>query len=157
MGVAGLDLRNMDLRTSGDGGEVPKGEKSGHQEGELGSKLKGAGSVSDRNMAGKSPSRDMIFRADKIDLKSLDVQLEKHLSRVWSRSVEHQVQRPKEAWEIDPSKLEIRYLIAQGTYGTVYRGTYETQDVAGITQLTALSLLVLCYAVSYCCMDIVIE
>nr|GMD77317.1 serine/threonine-protein kinase HT1-like [Ipomoea batatas] len=120
----------MDLRTSVDGGEVPKGDNSGHQVGELGSPLMGAGSVSARNMAEKSPSKDMIFRADKVDLKSLDVQLEKHLSRVWSRSVEHQVQRPKEAWEIDPSKLEIRYLIAQGTYGTVYRGTYDTQDVA---------------------------
>ncbi|CAI9775911.1 unnamed protein product [Fraxinus pennsylvanica] len=74
----------------------------------------------------------MIFRADKIDLKSLDVQLEKHLSRVWSKNVENQNQshKPKEVWEIDPSKLEIRYLVAQGTYGTVYRGTYDNQDVA---------------------------
>ncbi|CAI9771314.1 unnamed protein product [Fraxinus pennsylvanica] len=74
----------------------------------------------------------MIFRADKIDLKSLDVQLEKHLSRVWSRNIENpnQSQKPKEVWEIDPSKLEIRYLVAQGTYGTVYRGTYNNQDVA---------------------------
>ncbi|XP_073050208.1 serine/threonine-protein kinase 54 [Primulina eburnea] len=73
----------------------------------------------------------MIFRADKIDLKSLDVQLEKHLSRAWSRDIEAKgSQKPKEVWEIDPSKLEIRYLVAQGTYGTVYRGTYDNQDVA---------------------------
>ncbi|KAL6586272.1 hypothetical protein OROMI_001263 [Orobanche minor] len=66
----------------------------------------------------------MIFRADKIDLKSLDLQLEKHSSRVWSKNIKSQNKnRPKEVWEIDPSRLEIRYLVAQGTYGTVYRGT----------------------------------
>ncbi|KAK4364349.1 hypothetical protein RND71_015707 [Anisodus tanguticus] len=94
-------------------------------------KLKGLGAIDEKNMApGSISSNDMIFRADKIDLKSLDVQLEKHLSRVWSSNMENQNQRPKEVWEIDPSKLEIRYLVAQGTYGTVYRGTYDNQDVA---------------------------
>ncbi|CAM8949184.1 unnamed protein product [Rhodiola kirilowii] len=67
--------------------------------------------------------KDMIFRADKIDLKSLDAKLEKHLSRVWS-------QRTREEWEIDLLKLELRYMIARGTYGTVYRATYDSQDVA---------------------------
>ncbi|KAG6435577.1 hypothetical protein SASPL_100451 [Salvia splendens] len=77
-------------------------------------------------------SKNMIFRADKVDLKSLDVQLEKHLSQVWSRNIDsHSSQTaPKELWEIDPTKLEIRYLVAQGTYGTVYRGTYNSRDVA---------------------------
>ncbi|XP_073304286.1 serine/threonine-protein kinase 52-like [Primulina huaijiensis] len=99
-------------------GEVPKAEK-----------LKGA--LGDKGSGGLSSSKDMIFRADKIDLKSLDVQLEKHLSRAWSRDIEAKgSQKPKEVWEIDPSKLEIRYLVAQGTYGTVYRGTYNNQDVA---------------------------
>jgi len=90
-------------------------------EGALNSKMKGSGNIS---------SKDMIFRADKIDLKSLDAQLEKHLSRVWSRSAE--TKRPKEEWEVDLAKLDLRYVVAQGAYGTVYRGTYDTQDVAGI-------------------------
>lgn len=77
---------------------------------------------------GSLSSTSMIFRADKIDLKNLDAQLEKHLSRVWSRNTENQ--RPREEWEIDLAKLEMRYLVARGTYGTVYRGTYDGQDVA---------------------------
>lgn len=84
-------------------------------------KSKGVGNLS---------SKDMIFRADKIDLKSLDVQLEKHLSKVWSRNTSFAVNRPKEEWEIDIAKLNIRYSIAKGAYGTVYRGTYDGQDVA---------------------------
>ncbi|KAL3507863.1 hypothetical protein ACH5RR_033245 [Cinchona calisaya] len=127
----------MDMKTSEDGsGEVQKAENSENQNGNLNSsKLKGRGGVSEKNMSatalGSISSKDMIFRADKIDLKSLDVQLEKHLSRVWSRNVENNNNhKPKEEWEIDPSKLEIRYLVAQGTYGTVYRGTYNNQDVA---------------------------
>ncbi|KAL2508930.1 Protein kinase superfamily protein [Forsythia ovata] len=113
----------MDVKYSEEGGE-----KSENQE------LKGTGNLSDERLVTKSPgsisSNDMIFRADKIDLKNLDVQLEKHLSRVWSRNIENQNHKPKEVWEIDPSKLEIRYLVAQGTYGTVYRGTYDNEDVA---------------------------
>nr|GMD60153.1 serine/threonine-protein kinase HT1-like [Ipomoea batatas] len=120
----------MDKKASEEGGVMPKNEKL-H---ELGSKLKGIGSFSDRNIAPKSPgsisSKYMIFRADKIDLKSLDVQLEKHFSRVLSRNLENPNRVPQEDWEIDPSKLEIRYLVAQGTYGTVYRATYDSKDVA---------------------------
>ncbi|KAG6478936.1 serine/threonine-protein kinase STY13-like [Zingiber officinale] len=74
-------------------------------------------------------SNDMFFRADKIDLKSLDIQLEKQINKAWSKGKDDS-KRPKEGWEIDLSKLEIRYVIAQGTYGTVYRGTYDGQDVA---------------------------
>ncbi|KAM7280219.1 hypothetical protein ACFE04_007353 [Oxalis oulophora] len=74
-------------------------------------------------------NREMIFRADKIDLKSLDIQLDKYASKAWARNnVPHQ--RPKEEWEIDLSNLELRHLVAHGTYGTIYRGSYQDQDVA---------------------------
>lgn len=108
----------MDLTTKD--GVVDSLRKSDNEEGSVNSKVKGTGSLS---------GKDMLFRADKIDLKSLDMQLEKHLSWVWSRN---ESQRPKEEWEIDLSKLDMRNLIAQGTYGSVYRGTYDNQDVAGI-------------------------
>lgn len=86
----------------------------------LRSKSKGFGSISGKNM---------FLRADSIDLKSLDIQLEKKLSKVWMKDL-LSTPRPKEEWEIDLSKLVIRYVIAQGTFGTVYRGTYDGQDVA---------------------------
>lgn len=94
-------------------------------------------------------------RADQIDLKSLDEQLQRHLSRAWTmeknknkREQEDyedglQLSRPmhtsrssttvrRQEWEIDPSKLIIKGAIARGTFGTVHRGIYDGQDVAGI-------------------------
>lgn len=106
--------------TSEDGGDIKPPKKVGNQELGTNSTVKVLGSVC---------SKDMMFRAYQIDLKSLDIQLKKHLCRVWSRNI--CTQGPKEEWEIDLSKLDIRYVIAQGTYGTVYRGTYDSQDVAG--------------------------
>ncbi|XP_022974439.1 serine/threonine-protein kinase STY17-like [Cucurbita maxima] len=96
-------------------------DSKGNEDKSLNSKDASMGSIS---------SKDMIFRADKIDLKNLDMQLEKHLSRVWSKRVGVETQKPKEEWEIDLSKLDIRYVVAHGTYGTVFRGTYDNQDVA---------------------------
>nr|GEU98093.1 serine/threonine-protein kinase HT1-like [Tanacetum cinerariifolium] len=77
-------------------------------------------------------NKDSFLRADKIDFKSWDVQLDKHLSRVWSRDREasNNNNAKKEEWEIDLAKLDIRNVIAHGTYGTVYRGVYDGQDVA---------------------------
>ncbi|KAA3476266.1 serine/threonine-protein kinase HT1-like [Gossypium australe] len=77
-----------------------------------------------------SKKRDMFLRADKIDFKSWDLQLDKHLSRALSRERGISSTIEKEEWEIDLAKLDIRNVIAHGTYGTVYRGLYDTQDVA---------------------------
>ncbi|KAA8550833.1 hypothetical protein F0562_002517 [Nyssa sinensis] len=85
----------------------------------LGLKAKDVGSIS---------NKEMFLRADKIDFKSWDIQLEKHLSRVWTR--ESEVHMKKEEWEIELDKLDIKSVIAHGTYGTVYRGAYDGQAVA---------------------------
>ncbi|KAL6006949.1 hypothetical protein ACLOJK_032445 [Asimina triloba] len=81
---------------------------------------------------------DGFVRADQIDLKSLDDQLDRHLSRAWTmdkkrESLEEEKRRPvtRQDWEIDPAKLIIRTVIARGTFGTVHRGFYDGQDVAG--------------------------
>ncbi|GAB2289539.1 hypothetical protein Dimus_038053 [Dionaea muscipula] len=82
-----------------------------------------------------------FVRADQIDLKSLDEQLERHLTRRISldnkrASADEGSQRNrsplkvKHDWEIDPSKLIIKSVIARGTFGTVHRGIYDGQDVA---------------------------
>lgn len=109
--------------SSVDGAEgAVKNEKADNNEGDKALLSK----VSDM----KSPSnKDLFFRADKIDFKSWDIQLEKHLSRVWSREREV-LPRKTEEWEIELAKLDIRHEIARGTYGTVYRGAYDGQDVA---------------------------
>lgn len=78
-------------------------------------------------------SKNVIFRSDKIDIKQLDVLLEKHLIKIFPKSIE--VKSPKEAWEIDLAKLDLQYSVARGGYGTVYRGTYDNQHVAGIYTL----------------------
>ncbi|KAF7022935.1 hypothetical protein CFC21_035564 [Triticum aestivum] len=102
--------------------------------------------------AGGGGSGDAGFvRADQIDLKSLDEQLERHLSRQ-ERDAPAVVQpgsrrggsarlgepqppppqqrRRREDWEVDPAKLVIKGVIARGTFGTVHRGVYDGQDVA---------------------------
>jgi hypothetical protein len=78
---------------------------------------------------------ELYVRADKIDLKTLDVQLEKTRSQVW---LDHQrsaasprPETPLLGWEIDLGKLDIQNQIAHGTFGVVYRGTYDGHDVAG--------------------------
>jgi hypothetical protein len=83
---------------------------------------------------------EMYVRADKIDLKTLDVQLEKTRSQVW---LDHQrsaasprPETPLLGWEIDLGKLDIQNQIAHGTFGVVYRGTYDGHDVAGTSAFT---------------------
>lgn len=98
-------------------GITPRKKEGGEE-----SKLRGFGSFH---------GEEMFYRADKIDLRRLDIQLEKKLSKVWMEDNSASQKKPKEEWGIDLSKLDIRYVLAQGTYGTVFRGTYDGQDVAG--------------------------
>ncbi|GKV18909.1 hypothetical protein SLEP1_g29230 [Rubroshorea leprosula] len=95
---------------------------------------------------------DGFVRADQIDLKSLDEQLERHLNRVLTLEKNNNnnkradednaaampspaaafsfARRERREWEIDPSKLIIKSVIARGAFGTVHRGIYDGQDVA---------------------------
>ncbi|KAJ9696138.1 hypothetical protein PVL29_008400 [Vitis rotundifolia] len=122
-----MDLRSDDevlvsakaeISRTGEGETVS--DKSSISSSDLGSKKDG----------GNTSNKDLFLRADKIDFKSWDIQLDKHLSRVISRDREVNTNTKKEDWEIELSKLDIRSVIAHGTYGTVYRGVYDGQDVA---------------------------
>ncbi|XP_010695489.2 serine/threonine-protein kinase STY13 isoform X2 [Beta vulgaris subsp. vulgaris] len=109
----------MDAKTSVESNSFLRMKQSDGGNQDLVSKLKGKGSLS---------SKELMLRADKFDLKSLDIQLEQKLNQVWCKAL--QTERPKEEWEIDLSKLELKNVVAHGTYGSVYRGTYDNQDVA---------------------------
>lgn len=140
-------------------------------------------------MKEKSESGGGYVRADQIDLKSLDEQLQRHLSKAWTMEKnqskkEHedsfedhgghghghgqqqqQLSKPiytrsrssststtvrRQEWEIDPSKLIIKGAIARGTFGSVHRGFYDGQDVAGISSLPIFVIFV--HIISYSCM-----
>ncbi|MFS7902018.1 putative dual-specificity kinase TKL-Pl-4 family [Helianthus anomalus] len=121
-----MDLKKYREETEGESGIMRSesrslGSSPKNSSGQLGSKSKDLGNMS---------NKDSFLRADKIDFKSWDVQLDKHLSRVWSRDKEKETNTKKEEWEIDLAKLDIRNVIAHGTYGTVYKGVYDGQDVA---------------------------
>ena len=100
---------------------------------EAGSRSRAAMASIGGGASSAAAKNESYVRADKIDLESLDIQLEKQLAKTWEKHKGSYNQGPREDWEIDLAKLEIRYVIAQGTYGTVYRGTYDGQDVAGTT------------------------
>lgn len=84
---------------------------------------------------------DGFVRADQIDLKTIDEQLEKHFNKVNDDSSHDHSNsiattggnnmEQREEWEIDPSNLIIKSVLARGTFGTVHRGFYDGQDVAG--------------------------
>lgn len=104
-------------------------------------------------------SSDGFVRADQIDLKSLDEQLERHLNRALTMEKSKKqrnsddnilvttaasanatataigkasnfLKSQRQAWEIEPSKLVIKSVIARGTFGAVHRGLYDGHDVA---------------------------
>ncbi|KAJ3673295.1 hypothetical protein LUZ60_006669 [Juncus effusus] len=71
----------------------------------------------------RSISRKGVFtRSDMLDMKNLDKQLEKKLSKVFIKelgtSFSMKKEHKKEKWEIEVQKLDIHYVIAKGTYDT---------------------------------------
>eukprot|EP00897_Mesotaenium_endlicherianum_P008639 jgi/Mesen1/7803/ME000408S06912 len=96
-------------------------------------------SFSDDNLIGNvdvsknlKKKQQPFVRADLLDLANLDAEISK---RFGSRGdVASKVPEPKEAvhyeWQIDMDKLVLGSVIAQGSYGTVHRGTYEGKEVA---------------------------
>ncbi|XP_041028041.1 serine/threonine-protein kinase STY13-like [Juglans microcarpa x Juglans regia] len=81
--------------------------------------------------------RSKIFvRADMVDIKRLDRQLEGHLNRVWALQNPDNKEKnvrsatAKEPWEIDSDKLIVKEVIGRGTFSAVHRGLYGGQDVA---------------------------
>lgn len=91
----------------------------------------GAGSSGGVEMRGADG--EGYLRADGFDLVNLDMQLEKTRSRVWlDQQRGASPAQPGELleWEIDLAKLDIQNQVASGTFGVVYRGTYDGNDVA---------------------------
>ncbi|KAJ9552794.1 hypothetical protein OSB04_016839 [Centaurea solstitialis] len=72
--------------------------------------------------------KNLYCRADKIDFKNWGLQLEKRLAKALSK--ERKGGSKMEEWEIDLGKLDIKNVVAHGTYGSVYKGVYDDQDVA---------------------------
>eukprot|EP00850_Spirogloea_muscicola_P003316 SM000013S26485 [mRNA] locus=s13:633302:635360:- [translate_table: standard] len=79
-----------------------------------------------------------FVRADQLDFAKLDASLERALSRSVTRTGgsgddQGELERVRSSlagWEIDPTQINLTSVVAHGTYGTVYRGTFAGQDVA---------------------------
>ena len=93
---------------------------------EIGSdpKLGGVGS--------RSAGGGQYFRADTLDFSRWDLHMG-HTSSSSSTTAKSSTstKAPMHEWEIDLSKLDMKHVLAHGTYGTVYRGVYAGQQVAG--------------------------
>jgi hypothetical protein len=82
---------------------------------------------------------DEYVRADTFDLCNLDVAMDKRavdkLLAAEKKRAETEQRRddePMEPWEIDLAKLEVEQLISPGTFGSVYRATYDGKVVLGM-------------------------
>lgn len=86
------------------------------------SKLGGVGSRSAGAVGG-----GQYLRADTVDFSKWDL----HMGQSSSATSSAARKTPMQEWEIDLSKLDMNHVLARGTYGTVYRGVYAGQQVAG--------------------------
>lgn len=71
---------------------------------------------------------------NKIDIKKLDEQLQRHLDKVLiieeKKKKKKKEQETVYEWKIDPEKLVLKGAFAHGTFATVHRGLYNGQEVA---------------------------
>lgn len=96
------------------------------------SKLGGVGSRS----AGEG---QQYFRADTLDFSKWDLHMGQSSTSAAVKPDATRAPAPAmQEWEIDLSKLDMKHVLAHGTYGTVYRGVYAGQEVAGPSNLRAL-------------------
>uniref|UniRef100_A0A453CE25 Protein kinase domain-containing protein n=1 Tax=Aegilops tauschii subsp. strangulata TaxID=200361 RepID=A0A453CE25_AEGTS len=84
---------------------------------------------------GGGGKEETYTRADMIDLENLDVEKQRE-SIAKTLALEKQRHKdndqPMAPWEIDLAKLEVHHRIAPGTFGSVYRATYDGKDVLGM-------------------------
>ncbi|CAN8280357.1 unnamed protein product [Cochlearia groenlandica] len=113
---------------SSGGGEAEKPIEigSGSKPKPVDPKLGGVGS--------RSAGEGQYFRADTLDFSKWDLHMGQTTTNVANSSGSTISPAPPapamQEWEIDLSKLEMKPVIAHGTYGTVYRGVYAGQQVA---------------------------
>lgn len=104
------------------GGEADKSLEIGS--GTADPKIGGTGS--------RSAGEERYFRADTLDFSKWDLHMgQTSTSSVLTNSASTSAPAPAmQEWEIDLSKLDMKHVLAHGTYGTVYRGVYAGQEVA---------------------------
>lgn len=115
-------------RRVSDEGIPQRGEEISEEDGEGAKRKKNAEKKEGGGDGITEKGSSNYVRADKINLADLDAALERHLKR--GKTPEHE-KRKMEEWEIDLNKVVLKNIIARGTFGTVYKGTFEGQDVAG--------------------------
>lgn len=79
--------------------------------------------------------KNSMVRADLVNLADVDAALERHLNKQYSRPAPSgetvsEAPGPAEEWEINPREINLKTIIARGTFGTVHKGVYKGQDVA---------------------------
>lgn len=100
---------------------------------EIGSdpKLGGVGS--------RSAGGGQYFRADTLDFSKWDLHMGHTSSSTTAVKSSTSTKAPMHEWEIDLSKLDMKHVLAHGTYGTVYRGVYAGQPLVSHGSLFPLS------------------
>ena len=99
-------------------------------------KLKDLKAISFLEARGKDGTEIAGFRADLLNFKDVDGSLaelkaQSRIIEVATPSVPEEDREPM-PWEVDFTKISLKKVIARGTFGTVHRGIYEGQDVAGM-------------------------